>query len=82
MKIILLITFFFSIQIFANYSFSDEKTVKIDMHGGKSESLTNTNEFSSINFKKTQTLRDMTVQKPTKPIIPVVNDIKVKDENE
>ena len=51
MKYILLSALFITTQLFANYAISDEKTVKIDMHGGNTEKLTNSNRFSDVKSK-------------------------------
>ncbi|RXJ80520.1 hypothetical protein [Arcobacter sp. F2176] len=50
MKIILILTTFFFTSLFANYSYSDSNSQKIDMHGGNSDSLSgNNNSFSNMN---------------------------------
>ena len=81
MKIILLISLFLMTKIFANYAFSDEKTVKIDMHGGKSESYSNTRGFSTTNFKNGTILQNRTIKNPIKPTTPTVENIKLKYKN-
>jgi len=58
MKKIMIICMLASIQVFANYAFDSENTVKIDMHGGKNEKLTDTtkgfSEMKMDNFKGLQ----------------------------
>ncbi len=58
MKRLLLVTIFFTGILFANYNYSDENSGKIDMHGGKSDSLVPSN-FGNLN-----------IQKPIAPIAP------------
>lgn len=58
MKRLLLVTIFFTGILFANYNYSDENSGKIDMHGGKSDSLVPSN-FGNMN-----------IQKPIAPIAP------------
>ncbi len=58
MKRLLLVTIFFTGILFANYNYSDESSGKIDMHGGKSDSLVPSN-FGNMN-----------IQKPIAPIAP------------
>lgn len=58
MKRLLIVTIFFTSILFANYNYTDENAGKIDMHGGKSDSLGGSN-FGNMN-----------IQKPIAPIAP------------
>lgn len=84
MKTIITLTLFLTSQLLANYAFSDEKTVKIDMHGGKSETFSNTNGFSKMKADGLRGMGSFDVKKPkvpTKPEeknIPELEDIKLK----
>ncbi|BFU78989.1 hypothetical protein ALC152_22040 [Arcobacter sp. 15-2] len=85
MKQILMITlFFFSAQLFANYAFNNDKTIKIDMHGGKSEQMINTREFSRIGSGGLQKIKPFMLKQPKEPTkpekkdVPQLEDIKLK----
>jgi len=84
MKTIIIFTIFLTTQTFANYAFSNEKSVKIDMHGGKSETFSNTNGFSKMKADGLRGMGSFDVKKPkvpTKPEeknIPELEDIKLK----
>jgi hypothetical protein len=84
MKIITLITLFLSTQLLANYAFSDEKTVKIDMHGGNSDSLMNNNGFSKMKKNGLHDLRSLSIKEPKEPnkpeekTIPSLKEIELK----
>ena len=84
MKNIILITLFLSIQLWANYAISDEKTVKIDMHGGKSEQFSKSSGFSKMGSKGPQGLNAFIIKKPKEPTkpeeknIPELDDIELK----
>ena len=86
MKTFLIITLLFTTQIFANYAFNDEKTVKIDMHGGKSESFSNQKGFSQMEMKSFEGLQGFSIKKPTQPnkpeekTIPDLKDIELKED--
>ncbi|CAM3384163.1 hypothetical protein [Arcobacter aquimarinus] len=65
MKTILLICLFLTNILFANYSYTNKNSGKIDMHGGKGENLLNQkNSLSNTNFK------DIGVLKPVAPKAP------------
>ena len=81
MKTILYITLFFTTHLFANYAFSNDKTVKIDMHGGKSETLVDKSAFSQMKFQNSTTLQNMTIKKPTNPVAPTVEEVELKNKN-
>ena len=51
MKRLLIVTIFFTGILFANYNYTDENSGKIDMHGGKSDSLVPSN-FGNMNIQK------------------------------
>jgi len=54
-----------STQLFSNYSFNNDNTVKIDMHGGKNEKLTdNTNKFSEMKINDFKGLQNISIKKP------------------
>ena len=84
MKTILTITLFLTTQLLANYAFSNDKTVKIDMHGGNSEKLSNTKGFSDMKSGGLGGLSSFGIKKPKEPIkpeekdIPKLEDIKLK----
>jgi hypothetical protein len=58
MKRLLIVTLFLTNFLFANYNYSDENAGKIDMHGGKNDSLGGSS-FGNMN-----------IQKPIAPIAP------------
>ena len=70
MKILLIVTIFLTNILFANYNYTDQNSQKIDMHGGKTDSLTTTG-FKNIDIKK-----------PIAPIAPkkLIEDEKKKEE--
>ena len=84
MKKLITITLFLTTQLFANYAFSDEKTVKIDMHGGKSEQFSNTKGFPKMGSAGMKGLNSFTIKKPKEPSkpeeknIPELEDIELK----
>ena len=51
MKILLIVTIFLTNILFANYNYTDQNSQKIDMHGGKTDSLTTTG-FKNIDIKE------------------------------
>lgn len=58
MKRLLIVTLFLTKFLFANYNYTDQNSGKIDMHGGKSDSLGGSS-FGNMN-----------IQKPIAPIAP------------
>ena len=76
MKIIYLVTFFLISNLFANYAFSDNNTVKIDMHGGKSDMLIQKNSLSNIQGSSFGMMKDLTIKKPKSPEKPMKNNVK------
>ena len=58
MKKLLIVTIFLTNFLFADYNYTEQNSGKIDMHGGKSDSLS-TSSFGNMN-----------VQKPITPIAP------------
>ncbi|MFA6741401.1 MAG: hypothetical protein WCR78_07905 [Arcobacteraceae bacterium] len=58
MKKLLIVIIFLTNFLFADYNYTEQNSGKIDMHGGKSDSLGNSS-FGNIN-----------VQKPITPIAP------------
>ena len=84
MKTIITLTLFLTSQLLANYAFSDEKTVKIDMHGGKSETFSNTKGFSNMGSEGLKGLGSFNLKKPKEPTkheeknIPELQDIELK----
>ena len=84
MKQLITITLFLTTQLFANYAFSDEKSVKIDMHGGKSETFSNTNGFSKMGSNGFKGMSSFNIKKPKEPTkpeeknIPKLEDIELK----
>ena len=82
MKNIILLTLFLSIQLWANYAISDEKTVKIDMHGGKSEQFSQTSGFSKKGLGDMKGLHSFTIKKPKEPTKPEEKDIPELDDIE
>ena len=68
MKYILIITIFLSNFTYANYNYGNENYGKIDMHGGKGNSLLNTkNSFSN---KSMSSLSNIGIKKPSTPLAP------------
>lgn len=62
-------TMILSTSLFANYAYTGENSGKIDMHGGKGESLlSNKNKFSNTGISP---LSNIGIQKPTSPIKPI-----------
>ena len=79
MKYILIIAIFLSSSLYANYAFTGENTGKIDMHGGKSNSLIkDQNKFSN---KKFNSLNNIGINKPLMPNKPTTL-IKEEDKKE
>lgn len=68
MKIIITISLFLITQVIANYAFSDEKTVKIDMHGGKSEKFTINNGFPKMGSGELEGFSSFGMKKAKEPI--------------
>ncbi|WP_121627020.1 hypothetical protein [Poseidonibacter antarcticus] len=68
MKQILLIATVLATSLFANYSYTGENSGKIDMHGGKSNSLlTNKSKFSNTGINS---LGSIGIKKPLIPMKP------------
>ncbi len=62
----ILTTIFLATSLFANYAYKGENSGKIDMHGGKGESLlTKKNNFSNMGINP---LSNIGINKPTSPI--------------
>ena len=68
MKTIITISLFLTTQLIANYAFSDEETVKIDMHGGKSEQFTANNGFPKMGSGGLKGLSSFGIKKTKEPI--------------
>ncbi|MDD2292246.1 MAG: hypothetical protein PHV52_08200 [Aliarcobacter sp.] len=70
MKRLLIVTIFLTNILFANSTYTEQNSGKIDMHGGKTDSLTTTG-FKNIDIKK-----------PIAPIAPkmLIEDEKKKEE--
>ncbi|MDB4257391.1 hypothetical protein N9818_00925 [Arcobacteraceae bacterium] len=68
MKTIITLSLFLTTQVIANYAFSDEKTVKIDMHGGKSEKFTTNNGFPKMGSGELKGLSSFGMKKTREPI--------------
>lgn len=84
MKTMIIFTIFLITQTFANYAFSNEKSVKIDMHGGKSETFSNTNGFSKMKAGGLKGMGSFNIKKPKEPSkpeeknIPELQEIELK----
>lgn len=65
MKILLIVTLFFINFLFANYNYSDKNSGKIDMHGGKSSNLLDTN-----NSFQNSNINSIGINKPKAPEAP------------
>ena len=77
MKVLIFLTIA-TLSLLANYTYSNPQMGKIDMHGGKKNSLINKNKFSSPNFSS---LSDIKVTKPKTPKEPknlIIEKIKEK----
>ena len=71
-KIILLIVTIFLTNIFsAEYTYSNKNSTKIDMHGGKTDTLVPSTDFKNLDVKQ-----------PLSPLAPktLIEDEKKKDE--
>jgi len=85
MKYIFIAILLMSTQLFANYAINNDNTVKIDMHGGNSEKLTNSNRFSDMKEKGFGGLSSFGIKKPSKPMqpekkeLPTLKDIKMQE---
>lgn len=79
MKKLITITLILTTNLLANYAFSDEKTVKIDMHGGQSQTITNTHGFSKMKLHNGSGLQNISIKKPTNPVSPTVKEIQIKN---
>lgn len=84
MKKLITITLFLTTQLLANYTFSNEKSIKIDMHGGNSEQFSETSGFSKMGTGGLKSLNSFTIKKPKEPTkpeeknIPELEDIELK----
>jgi len=81
MRIVILLNICVYTQLFANYAFNNDKTIKIDMHGGKSEQMINTREFSRIGSGGLQKIKPFMLKQPKEPEkkdVPQLEDIKLK----
>lgn len=78
MKKLLIVTFIFINFLFANYNYTDENSGKIDMHGGKGESLINKN-----NSLSNKGLNDIGIMKPIAPKAPenLIKEEKAEEKN-
>lgn len=65
MKILLIVTLFFINSLFANYNYTDKNNGKIDMHGGKSSGLLDTN-----NSFQNSNINSIGINKPKVPLAP------------
>jgi len=78
MKQLITITLFLATHLFANYAFTNEKTVKIDMHGGNSEQYTKQSGFSQMIGKGgLKNMGSMNIKEPTKPTIPKIKEVEL-----
>lgn len=68
----LILTIFFANSLFANYSFKESNSGKIDMHGRKSENL--------IDEKNSLSNKDINNIGIIKPIAPIPPKILIKDD--
>lgn len=75
MKILSIVTLFLSSQLLANYAFSNEKTVKIEMHGVKSGQFSNTSGFSKMRSEGLKEMSPFLINKPKRPMQPEKKDI-------
>lgn len=82
MKKLITMALFLTTQLLANYAFSDEKSVKIDMHGGKSESFSNTNGFSKMGAGGLKGMSSFNIKKPKEPTKPEEKNIPELEEIE
>ena len=73
MKLFLIITIFLSNLLFADSNYNKNYSGKIDMHGGKSESLIN-----QKNSLSNKSINDIGI---VKPIAPVAPNALIKEEN-
>ncbi|MFV7791314.1 hypothetical protein ACNSOP_08115 [Aliarcobacter lanthieri] len=80
MKILLIVTIFLSNFLFANYNYAGENSGKIDMHGGKKDSLLNQkNSISNIN--QIGIMKPVVPTQPKEPENLIKEDTKNKKEN-
>ncbi len=82
MKKLIIITLFLTTQLLANYAFSDEKSVKIDMHGGKSEQFSKTSGFSKMGSGGLKGMSSFNIKKPKEPTKPEEKNIPELEEIE
>ncbi|QKF58918.1 hypothetical protein [Aliarcobacter lanthieri] len=80
MKTLLIVTIFLSNFLFANYNYVGENNGKIDMHGGKKDSLLNQkNSISNIN--QIGIMKPVVPTQPKEPENLIKEDIKNKKED-
>ncbi|MBL3520890.1 hypothetical protein H0A43_10415 [Arcobacter lanthieri] len=80
MKILLIVTIFLSNFLFANYNYAGENSGKIDMHGGKKDSLLNQkNSISNIN--QIGIMKPVVPTQPKEPENLIKEDTKNKKED-
>ena len=72
MKILLMVTLFLTHSLVANEQYTNDNSGKIDMHGGKSDSLIN--QKNSLSNKSINTIGIV------KPIAPIAPNTLIKDE--
>lgn len=82
MKILLIVTIFLTNILFANYAYTGQNSGKIDMHGGKSNSLLGNS--NSLSNSKLNSIENMGIAKPKEPITPeaLIKDEKIKEKKE
>ena len=79
MKILLMVTLFLTHSLFANEQYTNDNSGKIDMHGGKSDSLIN-----QKNSLSNKSINDIGIVKPIAPIAPnaLIKDEKKENKKE
>jgi hypothetical protein len=82
MKTIITISLFLATQLLANYAFSDEDTVNIDMHGGKNEEFTANSGFPKMGSGGLKGLSSFGTKKPNEPIKTEEKDIHKLEDKE
>jgi len=83
MKFLLLCSILFTNILFANNTYTNENSGKIDMHGGKSEMLINNK--NSLSNGKLNELGNIGITKPQSPIAPatlIKNNEKKEEKKE
>ena len=79
MKILLMVTLFLTHSLFANEQYTNDNSGKIDMHGGKNDSLIN-----QKNSLSNKSINDIGIVKPIAPIAPnaLIKDEKKENKKE